>query len=290
MIRASRSAAALAALAPALLVFAGSCIRTDVLEVNDGSLVNRNAVRIVEPIILTAEAQEGCDDPTSEETIELCPQPPGDPHSVLPHFLDPNFKDSSSKTPLYDFCSCPDNQVDLGSLTSVTFYMEDRDAVGEANGDKTLDDLYAALLLDPDPTDDRPQLAAAYSAYYNPQEALELASVQSNNDVYRPIGRDTIQLRELKLGDENGTRFDLCNGAGKDPLSVGYHRLDIVVTDRPWVTLDNEVVQVGVPDLAQGATFDVATYVFRCDDSMTDLSGNDHCNNQCKPLNDGDVD
>lgn len=266
--------AALAALASLACVTLATCIRTDSIDVNDSTLVNRNAVRIVAPIVLTEEALEACDNPETENVVEICPQPPGDPHQVLPHFLDPEREDADYGGKLYNFCSCAINQFDNGALNEVKLYVEDRDAISEE-----LDDIYAALLLDLDPADDKPHEAAAYASFLNPQDALPLAPVQEN-EAYRPIGRDTIQLRELILGGDN-TRFDLCNGAGKDPLAPGYHRLDIVVTDRPWVTLDNEVVQAGVPDLAKAATFDVSTYVFHCADPTAD-----NCKTQCQTAED----
>lgn len=226
-----------------------SCVIPDIyINVNDESILNRTPVRIVEPLRLSPEAEEACDD--YDPMIEVCPQPPPeDPTRVLPHFLDPN-EDQ------YLFCSCPARRYDAKARPPFTIYVEDRDEDAEGNNDE----LYAALLVDYDPNNPRPYDSVRYRSYVNPQEPIPLAS----SIEYEPINRHDSILRELRLGNEN-LNFDFCNGATDTALDPGFHTLSVLVTDRPWFTPDDGVIQEGVPDFIEGATFDVSTYVFFCD-------------------------
>ncbi|MCB9566258.1 MAG: hypothetical protein H6710_03420 [Myxococcales bacterium] len=259
--RAVALALPLAALAAAL---AAACVIPDRdIIIKDETISNRYAVRIVEPLRLTVEASEACDDPETDP-LEECPQPPpDDPRNVLPHFLDPS-------NPLYAFCSCPKGQGDAGAQPTFSIYIEDRDL----DAQNEPDEIFAALLLDYTPTNAKPHDSVRYRNFVNPQEPLPRAASID----YQPIGRPDPLLRELTLGNEFRP-FDLCNGAIDTPLSPGFHSLSVIVTDRPWFTPDDDglqTIQEGVPDLAAGATFDVLTYVFFCAES-----GSATCDGEC---------
>ncbi|MEX1369096.1 MAG: hypothetical protein AB1Z98_38570, partial [Nannocystaceae bacterium] len=76
-------------------------------------------------------------------------------------------------------------------------------------------------------------------------------------------------------------------------LLPGLHQLRVMVTDRPWYRpplldasgepviedgepqLDEPIV--GMPDLPAGASYDTATYVFRCFDDNNDLPAGIEC-------------
>lgn len=243
-------------LAAALLLTATgvglSCVIPDLdINVNDESILNRTPVRIVEPLRISREAEEACDDLDPMFSGELCPQPPPeDPTLVLPHFLDPNANEGE-----YLFCACPAGRIDAKARPNFAIYVEDRDE--DAQG--TYDELYAALLLDYDPNNLKPYNSVRYRSYVNPQEPIPLAA----SIEYEPIGRHDPILRELRLGNEN-LDFDFCNGATDTALDPGFHTLSVMVTDRPWFTPDDGVIQEGVPNFVEGATFDVSTYVFFC--------------------------
>ena len=85
-------------------------------------------------------------------------------------------------------------------------------------------------------------------------------------------------------------QVDLCNDNDGTPLQPGTHQLRVIVTDRPWyrpvlldaegaVLLDDEGESVlgdpviGMPDLAAGASYDTATYVFQCFDGFDMVEG-----------------
>jgi len=258
----------LGALALGLAVAACVIPDRDILIVT-GAVTNRYAVRVVEPTRLTAEAEDACDDPDTE-VAEKCPQPPPEQTlDVLPHFLDP-------RNPIYAFCACPTGQEDSLARPNFGIYVEDRDE----DSDRDIDDIYAALLLDPDPQNPAPQTAVRYRLYVNPQDTVPLAASID----YDPIGNRVSTLRELRLGNEFRD-FDFCNGASDEPLDEGYHSVVVMVTDRPWFTPEDGPVQEGVPDLASGATFDTLTYVFACGSTTSsDAAVAARCVEQCKPI------
>jgi len=253
------------AFALALALVGPSCVLPDYdINISNEAITNRHPVRIVEPTRLTVEAQAACDDPDTER-VEICPQPPPEQaNDVLPHFLDP------VANPLYDFCSCPIGQQDTFARPNFPIYIEDRDE----DADRNVDDLYAALLLDPSPLNPKPQTSVRYRIYLNPQDPIPRAS----SIEYNPIGRADPLLRELRLGNEYRD-FDFCNGASDVPLAAGMHTLVVMITDRQWFTPDNGAIQEGVPDLAAGASFDALTYVFSCASSTSE-----RCASQCKPI------
>jgi hypothetical protein len=81
-------------------------------------------------------------------------------------------------------------------------------------------------------------------------------------------------VRRIYVGDPETLSWDLCNG---DPrVKPGFNTLTVLVTDRYWnkVTLEPEddagpseptiQDQIGVVDIAGGATYDTQTYTFYC--------------------------
>ncbi|HFE44938.1 MAG TPA: hypothetical protein ENJ18_05505 [Nannocystis exedens] len=264
----------IAALAPAslalLLIASAGCILTDEdINVSDEQILNRNAVRIVEPLQLSREAREACNRENGG-----CPQPPPDPEYVLPHFLDPKE---------YVFCSCPMGSVDSQAQPRFSIYIEDRDQ----DADEQYDDIYAALFLDYTPDNPKPYTSIRYPEYVDPQEPIPLAS----SIEYQPIGRNDPILRELVLGNDS-RGFDFCNAATDTALEAGFHTLTVVVSDRPWFTPEIEkdgeilkgVIQEGVPDFLNGASFDLSTYVFYCTAAEEDPCQASQCETTQEPL------
>ncbi len=243
-----------------LLAASTGCVLPDqYISVNDEQILNRSAVRIVEPLQLSLEAEEACDG--------NCPQPPpDDPADLLPHFLDPQE---------YVFCSCPMGSVDGQAQPNFPIYIEDRDQ----DIDGEYDDIYGALLLDYTPENSKPYSSIRYREYVNPQEPVpQAASIE-----YQPIGRRDPILRELRLGNEN-RNFDFCNGATDTALEAGFHTLTVIVSDRPWFTPEDGVIQEGVPDFVQGASFDISTYVFYCTAADVDPCQSSQCVTTEEPL------
>lgn len=216
---------------------------------------NANPVRIVEGIPLSEEARIACDANTRE-----CPLPD---QTNLPAFLDPTIES-------YQFCVCNEGRIDEGRLQGVSLFAEDQD---EFDGEPT-DSLYAALLLDWNPTLGVPAFDyVAYRGYVDP--GVELAKYYNSYET--PIKRPRPYVRSIDMIDDSD-RFDLCNGAGKS-LSQGFHTLTLIVTDQQWFqtaggfsetgdpTSGPEPMPVtleGVPNIAEGATYDIETYVFNC--------------------------
>jgi hypothetical protein len=263
-----------------LVVPVATCIIPDYDIYAEGQFANRHAVRIVERVQLTDAAHLACKD--EDPRIERCPQAP-ETFARGGHFLDP----ATNKD--YDFCSCDKDSLlrDTRALRNFSLYAED----GDLEDDGTpLDSLYGAFMLDPragaPPTD-----SVAYLAYLDPK-APALDALPSPYD--EAIGRPFPALREFTVGDENG-EVDLCNGNAGDELAHGWHTLQFIVTDRPWFTpvvrdSDGNVVvdengdpelapqQVGVPDLAGAATYDVTSYTFYCS-HWTEAEA--QCQDQC---------
>lgn len=243
---------------PALLVIglalsAASCIIPDrQIEVTNEDIQNKHPVRIVEPVELTEDATIACQDAANEanEMTEICPQPG---IRALPHFLDPLLPTSDR----YAFCACDKGERYSKSIVASTLYVEDRDD-DPKNG---LDEIYAAIQFDLDPTTRRPDQYVRYQSFVNPQVSLPL----DDQLKYKPVKRPDPNLRLLELGVTDAT-IDPCNDVGEldQPLAPGYHTLRLIVSDRPWYTNDEGQQQPGVPDLASGATYDTRTYVFHC--------------------------
>lgn len=261
--------------APAALVLASvmasalACILPDRgIIIVDENVQNKHPVRFVEPIPITEESSDACLSLDEIKPQEVCQ--PGDPAKALPHFLDPAIDD-------YKFCSCDvDTQEDKRKLRVVTFYVEDR--ANEVGKDF---EIYAALQLDIKPGETDPSKKVFYQSYLDPKIPL-----QSPGDSlkYEPPRRPDTgrELRELTLGNPEKGGIDLCNGIGL-PLSYGFHTLRIIVTDAPWFnpTDDENDREVGVPDLANGATYDTLEFVFFCDD-RSDPTKRPLCITQCQ--------
>lgn len=230
----------------------------DIQIVNEATQ-NRHAVRIVEPIELTDEALVACEEAAQKTNQEACPQPGINP---LRHFLDPAVDE-------YNFCACDVLEEDSRKLRAVTLYVEDRDE----DRDGKYDSLYAALQLDLVQDDPDPDHYIQYTGFVSPTVPMTEAELE-----YEPLGRPDPHLRLLELGTSDD-RIDLCNDVDR-PLALGFHTLRLIVTDKPWF-IDDQGPQYGVPDLAGGASYDTATYVFYCDDKTNKLD--DHCLDQCVP-------
>ena len=237
---------------------------------------NDSPVRIVQPTPLSLAAQCACDPAgcTAADPADwnpTCPQPDA---SGLPHFLDPG------TNPQFQFCSCPLGEVDPDQLPAFELFAEDQDVENDA----PKDDLFAVLLLDLQ-ADDDPTSRVAYTRYLNANNPLPAAFGD-----YAPELRPSPQLRSVFIGDVDA-RIDLCNG-NLSPLSVGWHTVRVLVTDRPWFTTsvtgggqgdggETTVQQIGVPDVAAGATFDSRDYTFFCSNQEEDGDPFD-CANRCQ--------
>lgn len=259
------------------------CILPDTIRGTDESRSNRHPVRIVEPMVLTPEAEAACDPEAG------CPQPEPLPSRVLPKFLNPQLLD-------YQFCSCPEGQEDRLAQNTFMVHIEDRD--GDESGE--YDTIYAALLLDYDPSKPVTEERIRYQSYVDPQSALPppIPSYSPQNE--DPLGRPDPLVRRLYFGNST-TPFDFCNASGQGPLSAGYHTLTLLVTDRDWFKSmpfaadtgaegDSDgsnyvVTQEGVPDLANGASFDTLTFVFYCHDHADE---NDGVSCSCEDPNEDD--
>ncbi len=260
--RVSATAIACAGLGVVALVIS-ACLLPDTVGVKNENESNRHAIKIVEPTAISLDADDACIETCAE--CDDCPQPPIPAN--LPHFLDP------AKTE-FNFCSCPQGQIDTNAQPSWELYVEDRDG----DGQEIYDDVYAALQLDYTRDSSEPQIFIAYKDFVDPGARLPPPVLQAPGD--QPIGRPDPFLRKLQIGD--GTRrIDLCNksGQGAGSLMPGYHTLRVVVTDRPWFRRPggadggDGVEQEGVPDFAGGASYDARTYVFHCADSGDEASG-----------------
>jgi hypothetical protein len=228
---------------------------------------NPGVVRIIQPIPITPEADEACAD--ASEVLLRCPVPPG---NTVPFGL--------IDLPQQQFCVCTGR--DDNALQPFEIFVEDADLDDEQ---RPKDQLFGAFLLDVDPLlEGDPSQYVAYENYLPPE-------VPARN-YYLPTGtyadaieRPTPRVRSWSLGLDDPV--DLCNDNRGDRLEPGLHEVRLVVTDRPWyvpVELDergnvqrnrdgtlvrkDEDPWIGVPDLPGGATYDTATYVFRCGNGL----------------------
>jgi hypothetical protein len=251
----------------ASLVFAGCIIPdTDVNLVPERT--NRGAVRIVAPVGLTPEAHVGCAE--SEPVLRSCPVPPD---TVVPGLVQP---------PGQTFCRCPD--ADLDALGVFHILVEDPDVDGEG---LPIDTILGAFLLDPPDLADDPSEYVAYTNYL-PTTAPAQLHPQGGGIYSDAIDRPDPHLKSWTLGSP---AMDLCNDNNGSKLLPGLHALRLIVTDRPWyvpvqrndkgVPIRNSdgplrrdaSARVGVPDIPGGATYDVASFVFRCVDSTDPEEG-----------------
>jgi hypothetical protein len=139
------------------------------------------------------------------------------------------------------------------------------------------------LLLDATLDEPRPSDRIAYRNYLEPCGTATNRSVLEADPprVVPNEERDDVPQRLFRLDDGSGRgTIDLCNDNSGSPVEPGFHTLQFMVTDRPFfrpAILDSEgepeeiqgeplfgPQQCGVPDLAAGATYAVAEYVFEC--------------------------
>jgi hypothetical protein len=277
-------------LAWALLPLASCVLQDRNIVIVDEDVQNKHPIRFVEPTPVTIEAANECLAVlvAAKKFKAVCQ--PSVPETVLPAFLDPDYTvegdDPDDAVYPYRFCSCDQGKEDTNKLLETTLYVEDRkDDVGE-----NLGNLYAALQLDLRPSELSPQDQVQYVQFVNPLVPLvELEEELEYEPPRRPPTAAGRELRAVKLGFTE-RRMDLCNDAGQ-PLTRGYHTLRVIVTDAQWylpMDADEAARQAGVPDIANGATYDTLTYTFFCgryqaagpDDMPPAVDA--HCNEQCK--------
>lgn len=253
----------------------GGCIIPDRGIRAESDDANPGAVRIVESIPVVADLLESCEADPRDPSYDPrgCPQVP----SALPQgFIrrDP-------------FCACPAGDDNV--LPEFELYAEDPDRRRDAPADT----LYAVALLDLDPGTDAPQNYVAYEEHLTPGGAGEYVPAFPTPDLAEPlvpsVGREKNGLWKFRFGKDGGDGVDLCNDDNGQTLAVGLHNLQIMVTDRPFfrpARLDAEgepvldaagrpvllPTQYGMPDLAVGATWAVANYVFECQDPTVQRS------------------
>lgn len=245
---------------------------------------NPGAVRIVEATTLAPSLLSGCD-PADNKTTANCPQVPTGRRSGLVAARDEGGN-------ILPFCVCPEGTRDLRAIDEFFIYAEDPDRIpktGEA------EPLVAVALLDLDPFTDEPQRFVAYEQQLEPGvtgERFRLDDLDpadlNPSDVDGPLSllfasedRFDNGLSRFRFGKNNGDGTDLCNDDNGQPLTGGMHTLQIMVTDRPFfrpprldangdavIGLDGRPkfgsVQYGMPDIAAGATWSIAEYVFEC--------------------------
>ncbi|MCH9683311.1 MAG: hypothetical protein K0V04_17885 [Deltaproteobacteria bacterium] len=246
-----------------LVTVSGCIIPDSEISVQD-EFLNLHAVRIVEPSPVTERADSDCRERTS---LSGCPRVP----DTLP---------SGLISPGFALCVCQEGERDLGLGFDV--FVEDADIDGQ--GDPT-DDIIGALFLDmPDQPED-PRDFLAYTNHLPPEEPARRFRASDVQTIERPDPH----LKAWTLGDQS--RVDLCNDhdSPKDEFD-GLHELRLIVTDRPWyrpalVDADGNAILddnglpsfadpvVGMPDLAAGATYDTASYVFQCFDASDPPEG-----------------
>jgi hypothetical protein len=272
----SRGARLVAASTVGVVLAAGlaACIIPDREIGIEGNLDNPGAVRIVQPIPLLDEMLDICNLPLEERDTAFCPQVPPSLHSGL-----------IRRAPDEPFCVCPSG-ADLRSQPEFFVYAEDPDRAQ----DRPVDQLYGVLLLDFDAAEsDEPQNAVAYAEQLPPGVAAELVLTRNVGDgdslVVASEGREDNLLWRFRVGKDGGGGTDLCNDNEGRALTPGLHNLTMMVTDRPFfqpelLDVDGEPVldqagrpvlagtQYGMPDLAIGATYAVANWVFECHDPV----------------------
>ncbi|MGH1340704.1 MAG: hypothetical protein ACRBN8_04080 [Nannocystales bacterium] len=252
----------------ATLALGSACIIPDT---NINVQPNRNnpgAVRIVQAVALSTQANEACAD---EPGFEVCPVPPD---TVVPGLIEIENQ---------AFCACEGGARDANALGGFGIFVEDPDVDDDG---VPRDTLIGAFLLDVDPDAGSLSQFVAYTNYFPTSGSAERIPAGAYE---QPIERPASNLQEWTLGLE--TTVDLCNDNNGTPLSAGLHSLRLIVTDRPWpypVRVDEDGLPmrigrdgpflrdetadelVGVPDTPAGASYDVVDFVFRCLDESSD--------------------
>ncbi len=252
-VQSTRSVVSLATVASV----ASACIISDYNIEIEGEFANRGAVRILENFNVGPSADDACGESLG---LNQCPVPDQALHpGLLP----------------IPFCVCPEGFFDSSAPNSFNIFVEDPDRNEDNN---PLDEIRGAFFLDLNPvTDNLEEAQPDYRQYLDPSR---VARLDLNSAYVDSIGRPPPQPRILRVfgsqSQEQGV--DLCNGAGT--LETGFHTLHLIVSDRDWFTTPgpdggpgNQLP--GVPDLARGATYDSATYVFNCGEG-------EQCN--CSPV------
>lgn len=241
---------------------------------------NPGAVRIIEPTNLPAEFIVQCE----EERGPTCPQVPTGRRSGLV-----TMQDEQGLT--VPFCVCPEGSSDTRVVEEFFVYAEDPDNAAGNN-----EALFAVALLDLDPLTDEPQEFVAYDQQLAPGQIGESFSLfdldrttlnsvdldaQFESLLIPSEERQAGQMTRFRFGKNNGEGTDLCNDNNGQKLPAGMHTLQVMVTDRPFFRpplrdADGELVlglngapefgglQYGMPDIAAGATWSIANYVFEC--------------------------
>lgn len=227
---------------------------------------NPGSVRIVQAVALTPQADAAC---AEEPGFEVCPQPPD---TVVPGLIELENQ---------AFCTCEGGR-DGNELGGFQIFVEDAD-VDDAG--EPIDDLFGVLLLDVPPDTEQVSAFVAFTNYLPSNQPAQ--RVAGGGTYAQPIERPPTNVKEWALGVE--TKLDLCNDNNGSALEPGLHSLRLVVTDRPWPqpVLVNEFGRpqgsppferdaqadplVGVPDLAAGASYATANFVFRCVDESSEL-------------------
>jgi len=259
-----RGIAALATLA------LGACIIPDASVQIQLSRTNPGAVRLVQPVPISAEAYAACD-----AVSEACPLV----DRTLPFGLI-----SNEGRP---FCVCAANERDLNALAEFHIFVEDPDL---ADDERTpLDSILGALLLYPAADQTPTALDVPPVAYENYLPTNQPARRVQGSVYDDAIERPSPNVKQWTLGAESSV--DLCNNNNGAPLSPGTYTLQVVVTDRPWFIpvadapdsewlydpwkvdglfqRENVDPSPGIPDLPGEATYDTESYVFRCYDAST---------------------
>jgi len=228
-------------------------------------ITNPGAIRLVQAVPITEQLDAACPGVT-------CPLPPDTVSFGL------ILTEDESRA----FCSCSGDTRDLNALGEFDVFVEDPDIDPETA--EPSDTLLGAFLLDPPDSSVYDATAyLAFEAYLNPNTPAQLVPGAGYNswDDLRP----TPNLKAWRLGAETGV--DLCNPSPGVHLTAELHSLQLVVTDRPWYVpfpvderglpernedgsyrVDpNALPLAGVPNLPGGATYDIANYVFRCEDA-----------------------
>ncbi|MBV1859269.1 MAG: hypothetical protein KUG77_12715 [Nannocystaceae bacterium] len=234
--------------------------------------INPGAVRLVQAVAFSAQANEAC---AEEPGFEVCPVPPD---TVVPGLV---------ALENQAFCACEGGGRDGNALGGFRIFVEDPDVDDDG---VPRDTLIGAFLLDVDPDAESLSQFVAYTNYFPTSGAAQRSAAGTYE---QPIERPASNLQEWTLGLD--TTVDLCNDNNGAALSAGLHSLRLIVTDRPWpspVLEDDGVPRrdgenfvrdetqdelVGVPDTPAGASYDVADFVFRCIDESSD-EGSNVCN------------
>jgi hypothetical protein len=257
-----------------LALVATACIIPDRDISFEADEANPGAVRIVQPTPLAPDMIAECTDEDADmRDLDQCPQVPtvGARHSGLIR--------RPADAP---FCVCPGGH-DARTLDEFFIYAEDPDRSQE----RPVDALLAVALLDFDPFAQVPPFSAVAYRQQLPEGGKGELLLRRNEppspglNIVPSSGREDNFLWRFRFGKSGGRGTDLCNDNDGKTVAVGLHTLSVMVTDRPFFRppqLDAdgepvlgqdgeplyEAVQTVMPDLAVGATYSIASWVFEC--------------------------